>query len=200
MTEIIENQTVRLSQLTTRLLRTARLDRDNVTPSMELTNVNALVGSLVAQYQMLFGRGISVNVNTARVEVMADPELLSLALNQLLDNACKYSLPDTVVDVGLVVKEGFVDIRVTNEGDAIRPAEKDQIFERFVRGADTEHVTPGAGLGLYVARKIVRAHGGSLQLDSNDATKSTTFRMRLPVIQNEREYEQKIHQSVGSGR
>ncbi|HTA45325.1 MAG TPA: DUF4118 domain-containing protein [Bryobacteraceae bacterium] len=200
MTEIIENQTVRLSQLTTRLLRTARLDRDNVTPSMELTNVNALVGSLVAQYQMLFGRGISVNVNTARVEVMADPELLSLALNQLLDNACKYSLPDTVVDVGLFVKEGSVDIRVTNEGDAIRPAEKDQIFERFVRGADTEHVTPGAGLGLYVARKIVRAHGGSLQLDSNDATKSTTFRMRLPVIQNEREYEQKIHQSVGSGR
>lgn len=201
MTDIIETQTVRLSQLTTRLLRTARLDRKDVTPAMELTSLNALVENLSAQYQSLFGRRISERICGETLGIMADSELLSLALNQLLDNACKYSLPDTLVGLELEAEGGFACIRVTNEGCGIRPGEKEQIFERFYRGTDTEHVTPGAGLGLYVARKIARAHGGFLELESSRASPAvTTFRMSLPIIENERTTAEEAHQSAGSGR
>ncbi len=201
MTDIIENQTVRLSHLTTRLLRTARLDRNNVTPSMELTSLNSLVRSVVEQHQNLFGRRITGTPARETAEVMADPELLGLAVNQLLDNACKYSPPDGAVLVELESEDGWAGIRVSNEGVPIRTEEEEQIFDRFFRGAGTEHGAPGAGLGLFVARKIVRAHGGYLTLERNpDRPAITTFHISLPVIQHASEHEQKTNQGVGSGR
>ena len=131
---------------------------------------------------------------------MADPELLSLAVTQLLDNACKYSLPESVVTVELDLNGESANVSVANRGASIRPEDQEKIFERFFRSPETEHVTPGAGLGLYVARKIVRAHGGLLELDLNRETNATTtFRIRLPIIQHERQHEQEADQSI-SGR
>lgn len=200
MTDIIENQTVRLNQLTTRLLRTARLDRDDVTPTMEPTGFGSLVSGLIEQYRTVFGRRIVGNSGRGP-EIMADPELLSLAVNQLLDNACKYSPAERLVKVDLEVSDGYADLRVTNEGSSIRPEERERIFERFFRGADTDQVAAGAGIGLYVARKIVRAHGGSLELEHGGAVPaSTTFRIRLPLLRKETKYEQETHQGVAGGR
>jgi two-component system sensor histidine kinase KdpD len=182
LADIIEDQTVHLSQLTTRLLRMARLDRDGVKPQLEPASLHALLGRLIEQCQSQFGRRISVKLPREDAEIMADPELLSLAMTQLLDNACKYSNPDSIVAVELDLGKGFGDVRVSNEGVAILPGEQDRIFERFFRGSETEHATPGAGLGLYVARKIVRAHGGLLELDrSHSSAMSTTFQIRLPI-------------------
>jgi two-component system, OmpR family, sensor histidine kinase KdpD len=185
MIDIIENKTVHLSQLTTRLLRTARLDRHDVKPQLEPASICAMLRHLIDQCQRHSGRRISMKTPSHDVEIMADPELLSLAMNQLLDNACKYSNPDSDVAVELDLDDGFAEVRVSNEGSSIRPEEQDRIFERFFRGAETEHVTPGAGLGLFVARKIVRAHGGWLELNRNrNAGAATTFEIRLPVVQH----------------
>jgi two-component system sensor histidine kinase KdpD len=182
MIDIIENKTIHLSQLTTRLLRMARLDRNDVKPQMEPASISALLRPLVEQCQSHFGRRISITAPSQDVEIMADPELLSLAMNQLLDNACKYSAPDTTVTVDLASADGFAEVSVSNEGRSIRPEEQDLIFERFFRGAETEDVTAGAGLGLFVARKIVRAHGGRLELNPKQNTcTATTFQIRLPV-------------------
>jgi two-component system sensor histidine kinase KdpD len=183
MIDIIENQTVHLSRLSTRLLRMARLDRDDVKPQMEPASLHALLGRLIDQCRSQYGRRISMKFPSADAQVMADPELLSLAMTQLVDNACKYSVPDSTVAVELNVENAHAEVRVSNEGTSIRPEDRQQIFERFFRGSETEHGTPGAGLGLYVARKIVRAHGGLLELDrSQSAALPTTFRIRLPII------------------
>jgi len=201
MTEIIENQTIRLSQLTTRLLRIARLDRDDVKPTMELTSLHSMLARLVEQCESQFGRHIAYAPVRDEVELMADPELLILALTQLLDNACKYSRPETPVALEVVVGDGGADIRVTNIGRPILPEEQERIFERFFRGTQMEQIAPGAGLGLYVARKIVRAHGGLLELERSDpAAGVTTFRIRLPIISEKHPYEQEADQSVGCGR
>lgn len=201
MTEIIENQTIRLSQLTTRLLRMARLDRDEVEPAMELTELHSLLARLVEACESQFGRHISRAPGGESVNVMADPELLTLALTQLLDNAGKYSLPGSPITLGVVVEQAHVDVRVTNEGIPIRLEEQETIFDRFFRGAETAQIAPGAGLGLYVARKIVRAHRGVLELERSDpAVGVTTFRIRLPIITKETHHGQKADQSVGSGR
>ena len=200
MTDIIENQTLRLSQLTTRLLRIARLDKEEVIPTMERTGLNSLLTRLIDQCGNQFGHRISGNLGQQAVEVMADPELLSLAVTQLLDNACKYSFPESVVTVELDLNGESANVSVANHGASIRPEDEEKIFERFFRSPETEHVTPGTGLGLYVARKIVRAHGGLLELDLNRETDATTtFRIRLPIIQRERQHEQEADQSI-SGR
>jgi two-component system OmpR family sensor kinase len=87
---------------------------------------------------------------------------------------------------------GFADVRVTNEGYPILPEEQDQIFERFYRGMESEHLAPGTGLGLYFARKILRAHGGSLELDAGrESAGMTTFRLRLPIFESVAQHERK---------
>ena len=86
------------------------------------------------------------------------------------------------------MKDGCADILVTNHGESIGPEYQERIFDRFYRAPAAVHtVTSGTGLGLYVARKIVRAHSGSLVLDPGDARDghTTTFRMSLPIVHDE---------------
>jgi len=77
-------------------------------------------------------------------------------------------------------------IRVRNEeGNFIAPDEQERIFQRFYRGTDVRKLISGAGLGLYVARKIVVAHGGSLVLDKSTSAGTVVFSVKLPMSMNE---------------
>jgi two-component system sensor histidine kinase KdpD len=187
LTEIVEAEASRLSLLTSRLLRTARLDREEVKPQLELTNMTDLVAAVADQYSRQWtDRKLSIRKDAATAGVMADPELLQLALRQLLDNACKYSVAGSAVTVSIDLQDQWVNIRTANSGSFIRPSERSRIFERFFRGAEARHTAPGSGLGLYVARKIVHAHGGSLDLEVGTTTyQDTAFRLALPLAVRE---------------
>lgn len=125
---------------------------------------------------------------------MADPELLQLALRQLLDNACKYSVAGSTVTVRIDGRDEWVEIRTSNSGSPIRPGERSKIFRRFYRGAETMHWTPGSGLGLYVARKIVHAHGGNLDLEVEPLNDhATVFRLALPRARRNREEQERAN-------
>jgi two-component system sensor histidine kinase KdpD len=182
LTDIVEAEASRLCLLTSRLLRTAHLDRKEIKPQLELTNIGDLVAGLVDLYSRQWtDRKLSVRTETDTTAVMADPELLGLALRQLLDNACKYSLPGSLVTVSIHSKDSWVAIRTSNSGSFIRPGERSRIFDRFYRGVEARHSGPGSGLGLYVARKIVHGHGGSLDLETGTAAeRNTAFRLALP--------------------
>lgn len=182
LTDIVETEASRLSLLTTRLLRTAQLDREEVKPQLEFTDIADMVTGLAEQYSRQWtDRKLSIRTETDATGVMADPELLQLALRQLLDNACKYSAPGSAVSVSIDSQDKWVAIQTSNSGSLIRPSERSRIFERFYRGAEAAHTAPGSGLGLYVARKIVHAHGGSLELEPGmTPNKDTAFRLALP--------------------
>ena len=185
MVEMIEGETVRLSRLATRLLVTARLNRDEVQPKLEPTNLADLVARVVDQY-LAGTHVVSTGLDGVPIEVASDQELLALALGQLLDNAFKYSSSNSAVQISLASKEGVASVRVRSRGTLIAPGERDRIFERFYRGAAAAGVVPGAGLGLYVARKIAHAHAGSLELEPCGADNAeATFCLRLPVIEAE---------------
>jgi len=190
MTEIVEAEAARLSRLTSRLIRTARLEREEIRPWIELIDVSAVVADTVDQYARLSaGRRISVAKECDSSEVMADPELLRLAISQLLDNACKYSSPDSTVTLSIAREHDEVVVRVLSSGNPIPASERSRIFERFYRGIDGRRVGPGSGLGLFVARKIALALGGSIELDGDNpgAANGTVFRLALPVPERERD-------------
>jgi two-component system sensor histidine kinase KdpD len=191
MAEIVENEATRLSHLATRLLRMARLDRAEVKPKLERRDLAALVSRTASQLRQQAGqRSVALDLGRESVEVLADCELLSLALMQLLDNALKYSSSNSVVCVRLEFDEGFASIRVTSEGIPIPAEERERVFERFYRGSAVGQVAPGSGLGLYFARRIVMAHGGSLELDCHSANgEDTTFCMRLPAVTSQTLHE-----------
>ena len=187
MAGIIESETARLSTLTARLLQLARLDSEEVRPRIRSTNIPALVERIANRYATQFSeRRISVSCPCPCVKAPADRELLDLAITQLLDNALKYSIPDSAVTLQITKEEESVMIRVRNEeGNFIAPDEQERIFERFYRGTDVRKLISGAGLGLYVARKIVVAHGGSLVLDKSTSPGTVVFNVKLPTSANE---------------
>jgi len=186
MAETIETEASRLGNLTSRLLRVARLDSAEVKLCSELRNVGSLVTRTVGQYATrVEGRRVSMREHDDTLEALVDAELVCLALSQLLDNATKYSHSGSSVEVSTNAEGGFIAIRVYNSG-RIPTGAKDHIFERFYRGPDAQQLTSGSGLGLYVARKIALAHGGSLEIDNDDRHgESTVFALKLPISQNE---------------
>jgi len=186
LAETIESEASRLSQLTTRLLRLARLDRQEVKPQMEPVVIADVVKSIMNQHWSRWpDRRLLLLANNNRLSVMGDQELLWLGVGQLLDNACKYSQPESEIRVSVEPVEKTVVVRVWNSGTAIPAKEQARIFERFYRGTGARQLTPGSGLGLYVARKIALAHGGTLELDQNTNDGGTAFRFAIPVSQSE---------------
>lgn len=181
MVEMIEVEALRLSRLATRLLVTARLDRDEVQPKLEPTNLTDLITRTVDQCSAE-AHQVSMDLGFSRIIVASDRELLTLVLSQLLDNAFKYSFAHHSVRISLGSKDDMAFVRVSNQGSFVPSDERGRIFERFYRGAAASKLVPGTGLGLYVARKIALAHGGSLDLDQYTDGQETAFCLKLPIL------------------
>jgi two-component system, OmpR family, sensor histidine kinase KdpD len=188
----VESETQHLSQLTSRLLCLARLEREDVKPQMELVNLESIVGALVEHYSKRRSDHRFAFESRGRIEIFGDRELLWLGLGQLLDNACKYSLPGSQVTVSIDTTDNTVVIHVCNEGPPISLPESSRIFERFYRGKDVRDRTPGSGLGLYVARKIAAVHGGHLDLERLESNNVTAFRFSVARKQKEPSHEPEI--------
>ena len=183
---LIESEAARLSTLTSRVLKTSKLDGDQVKPRLEPMDVSELVTLLVDQYlPQSANREIRVIREQRPTHVLADKELLQLAVRQLLENACKYSTQGMPVDVSIEANKDHAAVRVRSLGRLIEDRERTRIFERFYRGVSSNAVA-GSGLGLYFVRKIVCAHGGSVDLEQeNDGGgPKTVFRLTLPLFKS----------------
>jgi two-component system sensor histidine kinase KdpD len=187
LAEMAETEASQLGLLTSRLLRVARLDQDEVRPQLDLTDVTDLVTELADQYARQTDHRFSVVKDEASAEVLADAELLRLALRQLLDNACKYSPAGSAIQVAIKLQHESVAFRVWNSGSFVPSHERARIFERFYRGSEARQLVHGSGLGLYIARKIAQAHGGSLDLEHDSAfdREGTCFRLTLPFAKSD---------------
>jgi K+-sensing histidine kinase KdpD len=120
------------------------------------------------------------------IEVLADAELLRLPISQLIENACKYSQPGSIVTIAIERQDDLVAVNVTNNRSSIPATERQRIFDRFYRGTEAKRSTSGSGLGLYVARKIALAHGGALDLVTEANTQGgVTFCLKIPSTKNE---------------
>ncbi|HYI11521.1 MAG TPA: ATP-binding protein [Thermoanaerobaculia bacterium] len=126
-------------------------------------------------------RDIRFDVNATETSVVADPDRMRQVVDNLLSNALKYSAEGTDIDVRVVRENGYVATSVTDHGIGIPRDEIPQLFERFHRARNvSSRYYGGLGLGLYIARAIVEAHGGFITVESEEGTGST-FTMKLPL-------------------
>jgi len=117
--------------------------------------------------------------------VTADEARLERILINLLTNAQKYAKPDTPIRVATRALDDGVIISIVDQGQGIHPDDLPCIFDRFYRARSTERKAEGIGLGLYITRLLVEAHGGQLRVES-ELGKGSTFSFTLPVAGRER--------------
>ncbi|NJD37997.1 MAG: sensor histidine kinase [Geobacter sp.] len=111
--------------------------------------------------------------------VEGDPGQLKTALLNLLDNACKYSPPETVVTITCRTDSEMAVVTVTDQGSGISSGEAESIFEKYRRGSASQG-TSGAGLGLWLVRQIIEQQGGYITL-APGPDKGTVATIGLPL-------------------
>jgi two-component system, OmpR family, sensor histidine kinase KdpD len=178
---LVEREAVRLNDLCTRLLRTAKLEAKEVGLRTGNVNVPELIREVLAARTVDGVRDrMTVTVDDASLSVRADRDLLAMILAQYVDNARKYSKPGTPIEIA--AEESFTEVLISvhNTGSTIRMEDRERIFERFYRTPDSRDMVPGTGIGLSVVRKAAEAHQGHVWVIS-DENEGTTFYLSLPI-------------------
>lgn len=116
-----------------------------------------------------------------RVQVAGHPDRLVEAIDNLLENALKYTPEGGSVELLVTGEDGEALLQVRDTGPGFEDGEGGQLFERFYRGTGAAQETRGSGLGLTAVRAIVKAHGGEVRAQSDGPGQGTTFVLRLPA-------------------
>jgi PAS domain S-box-containing protein len=154
------------------------LRREVIEPNKFLEEVLEREARVVAGHDLRLHRGDSVPA------FFADPMRVEQVLTNLLSNAAKYSDPGSPIDIETGAQDGAVRIAISNVGPGVRTDDTKNLFGRFERADHGAKPIPGLGLGLYIVRGIVEAHGGEVSVQSTPG-KTTTFAFTLPVAKND---------------
>ena len=126
-------------------------------------------------------KDIDIRLDTSAAAALGDPVLLDNALRNVLDNAIKYSPADTTIHLVVGAKAGQARITVLDEGPGFGDGSVTHLTERFRRGSNTEGVV-GSGLGLTIAADVLRAHGGSVEMETGKGGKGACVSLVLPSV------------------
>lgn len=129
----------------------------------------------------LLGAGVTVNMPRDPVPVGVDPEKLGRVLDDLINNALTYTVRSPSLQVAVSTHARRAVVRIEDNGVGIAEDERERVFDRLYRVADSPVVTPGVGLGLYIARQLVESWGGSLTVESSAPGVGSVFALALPL-------------------
>ncbi|MBI4321362.1 MAG: GAF domain-containing protein [Chloroflexi bacterium] len=180
--EVMARGSRRLERMISDLLDVSRLEARQLKVQKQWVDIAALAKGLVGYSEELTkGHAVRLSILGDVPNIQADSGRLEQVFTNLLSNAAKYSYPDSEILVRVEPAPGEVIVSVTNLGPGIPPEEVPELFTRFYRTktAVADRV-PGLGLGLYIAKGLVEAHGGRIWVESEPG-KSTTFRFALPT-------------------
>ena len=175
-------QVQNMKNLINGFLNISRFDSGRMMIEREVFDLKELFTELEDEFKLRINSHQIVADLTQSLSIAADPNKISQVIQNLVENAAKYSPIGTQITFGyLPTANQDVEIFVSDEGMGIAEEDRDQIFERFYRaGKDRVGTISGFGIGLYLCREIVELHNGHIAVESNSAG-GTTFKVRLPA-------------------
>jgi signal transduction histidine kinase len=175
-------EVARLVRLSNDMLDATRVAIEEVTIVPEVVDLAALATTIVDYHRSRIASHV-VEVRTPSVPpaVAVDPARLEQILHNLLDNAAKYSPSGAPIVVEVGREQGGACIRVIDRGTGIAVDDLPHVFERFFQGTSVRKRKQGFGLGLFIAKGLVRAHGGRIDVDS-ELGRGSTFRVWFPAV------------------
>lgn len=177
-----DRQSAHLSKLVQDLIDVATLERGDLEFEPTRTDIAMLVTAEAASAAQRTSRNVLVNANGEVPEIYCDPPMIRRALANMIDNALKFSPDGGPVTIDIEDLGFEVAIDITDEGIGIAREEQDRIFDRFYQvDSSMTRKTYGAGIGLAIARELVRLHRGDVKV-SSELGKGARFRVVLPKI------------------
>jgi PAS domain S-box-containing protein len=182
-------QSQRLVRFADSLLDLFRLETGHISLQPRPLPISLLLEEIVQNWQhTASGHSVVVHVPEPYLWIWADEKGIQVVLNNLIENAVKYSPAGSRIGVSVQTDAaGRAIIAVQDQGEGIAPKHQDRIFERFYRVNGSEaQPTYGQGLGLYIARKLIEAMGGDIWVES-EIGKGSRFAVALPVLEESHE-------------
>jgi signal transduction histidine kinase len=181
---LIENtlkETHRLDALCNNILLASQLDMGKYESNMQDVDLSDIVQKLADSFQERFEQRALITTITPSVFIQAEPLLIQLLINNLLDNAHKYSSLSSPITVLLTSQKNQVQLIIKDEGVGIPMEERVKIFEKFYRiGDESTRTTKGTGLGLYLCKKISEFHQATITVDAN-LPNGSIFTINFPI-------------------
>jgi len=177
----IEEEADRLNKLVGNLLYASRIQAGGLQMELSALDLPPLIQGVVRRLKAKSpGVSVVLAIPPNLPTVMADRDRIEEVLQNLLDNAVKYSPKQAHLTVSCRITGDEVIVSVSDAGMGISLRDQEQIFDRFQRAGDAHsRSAPGAGLGLYICRAIIEAHGGRIWVDST-LRQGSTFSFSLP--------------------
>ncbi|MEK7649787.1 MAG: HAMP domain-containing sensor histidine kinase [Patescibacteria group bacterium] len=185
--EAVEKGTIAnesMIRLVHNLLDAARIEEGRFGFKFEPMDIVAFTKKIIDE-KMILAKAKNITLTLGRVtdaQIMlnADPDRLSIAIGNIIENAIRYTASGGTVSVRLEADNTFAIIKISDTGIGIAAEDQPRMFTRFYRGSNVMHMeTEGTGLGLFITKNIVVAHGGDISFHSEEG-KGTTFLIRLP--------------------
>ncbi|MBI4310900.1 MAG: GAF domain-containing protein [Chloroflexi bacterium] len=184
----IDREADRLSRLVSDLLDMSRLESGRTVMRPEPVEANGLVQSAVERTAgALRDHVVEIAVPKSLPRIAVDPSQTERVLENLLENAAKYSPHGTQITVTAGVESGYLLLGVQDQGIGIPAKDRERIFQKFVRlEQDKAFRSPGTGLGLSICKSIVEAHGGRIWVEENEGGRGSIFYVTLPLAMGRR--------------
>lgn len=166
------------------LLKVAQLDAGKMTLRKEPVNLVELLQKVLDEQAARFAsrrQQVAFRYSNADLQATIDAGRMRMVLDNLIDNASKYTEPDKRIIVAISGKGGQIRIRVRDEGVGISPKDRQRIFDKFVRVDNPlSNIVGGSGLGLYIIKKIIDLHGGAITVESR-LGRGSVFTVVIPA-------------------
>ena len=199
--EVMARESERLTRLVQTILDLSRLEAGKLPLTLGPAAVLPILERVAESVLLHSDRPVKWDIEPDLPPVWADETYLEEIVSNLVRNADKYSHSHRPIHLTARADNSYVSISVIDHGPGIPPEIKDHLFERFYRGKYIENTTPGWGLGLYFARKLTEAQGGSIKLcspfweDENGPGAQFTVTLKVTEItEGEEEVEEVSHE------
>jgi two-component system sensor histidine kinase KdpD len=172
----------RLNKFVNNLLQMTRVESGALVPILRLADVDDLIGTVLDNAQRRLEKHVLyVDVADRLPLINIDFILMETVLMNLIENACKYSMPDTAITVTAYGQDNQVVIDVKDEGQGIPSSDLGAVFDKFFRVKARDRKVAGTGLGLAICKGIIECQGGTIEALSDGPGKGTTLRIHLPA-------------------